>query len=148
PDFYAYCVNRATESAVNVVLDAAGEPLERALASRPLVVKPNRSELAKTLDVPIESDAALRDAIRKLIELGPAWALVTQGKDGAVVSDGQKFWRIRPPQVKAINPIGSGDSLAAGVASAISRGQRMPDAARLGVACAAANALTPVAGIV
>src|SRR5207248_753543 len=122
PDFYAYCVNRATESAVNVILDASGEPLARALASRPLVVKPNRSELARTLDVPIESEAALRDAIHKLIDLGPTWALITQGKDGAIVSDGQSFWRIRSPQVKAINPIGSGDSLAAGVASALSRG--------------------------
>ena len=45
--------------------------------------------------------------------------------------------------MKAINPIGSGDSLAAGLASAILRGQRMPDAAKLGIACGAANAMTP-----
>ena len=147
-DFYAWCVNRATESAVITIVDASGEPLRRALASRPLVVKPNRSELAKTLDTPIESDAALRDAIKRLIEQGPAWAVVTEGKAGAVVSDGERFWRIRPPQVKAINPIGSGDALAAGLASAIARGQRLPEACQLGVACGAANALTPVAGIV
>jgi tagatose 6-phosphate kinase len=141
-DFYGYCVKRATEYAVNTIVDASGEPLRRALPARPLVVKPNRSELARTLDAPIESDAALRDAIRQLVALGPHWVVVTQGKDGAVVSDGDRFWRVRPPRVAAVNPIGSGDALAAGLASAISRGQRLPEACRLGVACGAANAMT------
>jgi tagatose 6-phosphate kinase len=147
-DFYAYCVNRATESAVISIVDAAGEPLRRALASKPLVVKPNRSELAKTLDTPIESEAAFRDAIRQLVAQGPSWAVITEGKAGAVVSDGETFWRVRSPKVDAINPIGSGDALAAGLASAIARGQRLPEACKLAVACGAANALTPVAGVV
>jgi tagatose 6-phosphate kinase len=145
-DFYSFCVNRATEHAVNAIVDAAGEPLRRALAARPLVVKPNRAELAKSLDTPIESDAALRDAMKQLIEMGPAWCLVTQGKEGAVISDGDRFWRIGSPRVKAINPIGSGDSLAAGLASAIARGQPLPDACRLAIACGAANAMTLLPG--
>jgi tagatose 6-phosphate kinase len=147
-DFYAHCVNRATESAVMTIVDAAGEPLRRALASKPLIVKPNRSELAKTLDTPIESDPAFREAIKQLIDSGPAWAVVTEGKAGAIVSDGEEFWRVRSPKVDAINPIGSGDALAAGLASAISRGQHLPEACKLAVACGAANALTPLAGVV
>ena len=118
------------------------------LAARPLVVKPNRSELAKTLDVPIESDSALRDAIKQLIELGPHWAVITEGKAGVIVSDGERFWRIRSPAVKAISAIGSGDALAAGLACAIARGESMPHACRLAVACGAANAMTPIAGLV
>jgi tagatose 6-phosphate kinase len=145
-DFYGFCVNRATEHAASAIVDAAGEPLRRALAARPLVVKPNRAELARTLDSPIESDAALRDAIRRLIELGPGWCVVTQGKEGAIVSDGQRFWRVRSPALRAVNPIGSGDSVAAGLASAIARGQRLPEAARLGIACGAANAMTLLPG--
>jgi fructose-1-phosphate kinase PfkB-like protein len=77
-----------------------------------------------------------------VVALGAHWVVVTQGKDGVVASDGQRFWRVRSPRVAAVNPIGSGDALAAGLASAISRGQRMPDACRLGVACGAANAMT------
>ncbi len=147
-DFYCWCANRATDSAINTVIDASGEPLRRALAARPLIVKPNRAELAKTLDTPIESDAALRDAIKQLIDLGPHWAVITEGKAGAIVSNASQFWRVRSPKVEAVNPIGSGDSLAAGLASAISRGQRMPDACTLAVACGAANAMTARAGTV
>ena len=67
-DFYAWCVNRATDAAINVIVDASGEPLRRALATKPFIVKPNRAELARTLDTPLESDNALRDAIRRLRE--------------------------------------------------------------------------------
>src|SRR2546428_9204507 len=93
-----------------------------------MVVKPNRSELAKALNVTIESDAALRDAIQQLIAQGPAWAVVSEGKAGAFVSDGQRFWRVRSPAVKAINPIGSGDALAAGLACEKARGGAVPGA--------------------
>jgi 1-phosphofructokinase family hexose kinase len=153
-DFYGFCIDRATAANVRVILDAAGEPLKRALPRRPFVVKPNRSELAKTLGVTIDSDASLRDAIKQLIALGPSWAIVTEGKTGVTVSNGHQFWRIKAPTVKTISPIGSGDSLAAGVAVALVRGgggdgggQEMPDSVRLGVACGAANAMTDRAGI-
>lgn len=147
-DFYGFCVDRANQRGVKSVVDAAGEPLRHALPHRPMIVKPNRGELAKALDVSVESDADLRDAIKRLIELGPAWTVVTQGKAGAIVSDGGKFWRVRSPQVQTINPIGSGDAVAAGLACAIARGEAMPDACKLAVACGAANAMTPIAGMV
>ena len=44
--------------------------------------------------------------------------------------------------------LGSGDSLAAGVATALVRGEQMPDAVKLGIACGAANAMTKTAGVV
>jgi tagatose 6-phosphate kinase len=146
-DFYAFCIERASAGNVRTILDASGEPLRQALPKRPFVVKPNRSELAKTLNTPIGSDKELRDAIKRLIDLGPSWAIVTEGKSGVTVSDGKQFWRIRSPHVKVISPIGSGDSLAAGVACALARGQSMPEAVCLGVACGAANAMTDRAGM-
>ncbi len=146
-DFYAFCIDRANAANVRTILDAAGEPLRQALSKRPFVVKPNRSELAKTLDCKIDSDGAFRDAMKRLIDLGPTWAIVTEGKVGVTISDGKQFWRIRSPEVKAISPIGSGDALAAGVAVALVRGESMPQACRLGVACGAANAMTDRAGV-
>jgi tagatose 6-phosphate kinase len=147
-DFYAFCVKRATECAVSVIVDATGEPLRRALEARPLLVKPNRAELGRTLDCPVETDADVREAIKRMIDRGPAWAVVTMGRDGSVVSNGEQFWRIRAPAIDVVSTIGSGDSYAGGLAAAIARGERLPDACRLGAACAAANAMTPVAGVV
>ena len=145
-DFYAWCIDRANEREIKVILDAAGLPLREALASRPLIVKPNRAELARTLDMPIDANDLLKSAIIQLISHGPAWAIVTMGSEGSVVSDGKLFWRVISPRVDAISPIGSGDAYAAGIACALRREEALPEACRLGAACAAANTLIPIAG--
>ena len=145
-DFYADAVALAKGAGRFVLLDASGEPLRRALSSRPDVVKPNRSELAATTGVDIDSDAALRDAIRRLIDQGPAWAVVTAGGGSTVVSDGRTFWTVSTPAVAVVSPIGSGDSFAAGLLAGVARGQEVPEACRLAVACGAANAMTSKAG--
>jgi tagatose 6-phosphate kinase len=55
-------------------------------------------------------------------------------------------WVVTPPVVAAVNPIGSGDAMMAGIATALDRGQAMVEAVRFGVACGAANALTATSG--
>jgi tagatose 6-phosphate kinase len=144
--FYRECVEAAARANVRTVLDATGEPLRLALPARPFVIKPNRSEVGRTLGVDVTPDDAFRGAVRRLLENGPRWAVVTMGGDGAVISDGDRSWRLRHPGVKVVSPIGSGDSFAAGLAVGIARGQDVPEAAKLGAACGAANAMTSSAG--
>jgi tagatose 6-phosphate kinase len=141
-DFYHRCVSAAVAGEIPVVLDAKGEPLRRALPARPTVVKPNRVELEETVGVAINDDPSLRDAIRKLVDLGPQWVVVTNGSKPTVASDGRSFWEISTPKIDVVNPIGSGDSFAAGLAAGISDGQSVAEACRLAVACGAANAMT------
>jgi tagatose 6-phosphate kinase len=145
-DFYAGCVADAIQAGKTVLLDATGEPLRRALVSRPSIIKPNRSELAQTVNAPVESDVELKSAIMQMLAMGPKWAVVTNGAKEAVASDGMGFWKISTPSVKVISAIGSGDSFAAGLMAGISSGQSVPDACKLAAACGAANAMTPLAG--
>jgi tagatose 6-phosphate kinase len=145
-DYYARCLRLAHRAGAQTVLDARGAPLKRALAERPTVVKPNRTELSATVGAPVDSDDALRDAIRAVVSMGAGWAVVTNGPHDTIVSDGSRFWRVGPPEIDAVNPIGSGDSFAAGLAAALRGGHEVPQATMLATACAAANALTPDAG--
>ena len=145
-DFYADAVAAAKAAGKAVVLDASGPPLTAALAAKPDVVKPNRGELAATTGVAIDSDASLREAIRQLVAAGPAWAVVTAGGGATIVGDGRQFWSVASPKVTVVSPIGSGDSFAAGLLAGIARGQDVPEACRLAVACGAANAMTAKAG--
>jgi 1-phosphofructokinase family hexose kinase len=144
-DFYAECC-RVLPAGVPIILDARGESLLRALPLHPLVVKPNRAELAATLGIDIGDDALLREAIVKLVGRGAQWVVITMGKGGAVASDGKSFWRIPAIEVAAISAIGSGDAFSAGLASGVVAGRDVPEACRLGAACAAANTLIPGAG--
>jgi tagatose 6-phosphate kinase len=145
-DYYAKCVRLARQHHVRTIVDAKGAPLRLALRERPTVVKPNRAELAMALEIKIDSDAALRDAMRRVVSLGAEWVAVTHGVGDTMISDGSRFWRIATPKLKAVNPIGSGDSFAAGLAAGLRHGQEVPEACRLAVACASANAMTQNAG--
>ncbi len=146
PAFYRDCVERANRAAVPVVLDAAREPLRLALAARPYVAKPNRLELQDLTHSAVDSDGALRSALRQLVEAGARWGFVTLGAEGIALSDGARCWRAVSPRIRAVNPIGSGDAVAAGLAAGIVRGTPLPEAARLAVACGAANAMTETSG--
>lgn len=151
-DLYARLISAAGAHSVPAFVDAQGVPLRSALATRPFFVKPNRDEAAGTLDLTLsgneEQDALA--AVAALTGAGAAWALVSLGKSGALLGDaGAGRWRLTPPVVQAVNPIGSGDSLLAGLVHAlITRQASVPDAAIFGTACGAANCLTPTSGVV
>jgi tagatose 6-phosphate kinase len=147
-DFYARCVRQAFKHGVQTIVDATGEPLRHAIGAKPYVVKPNRSELGKTLGVDTSTHNGLRDAMKQLVTSGPEWVVVTMGGDGMMVSDGKAFWRVDVPPVDAVSPIGSGDSFAAGLAVGLLRGESVTESCILATACGAANAMTPVAGYV
>jgi len=144
PDFYARAI--AAASRARCIIDARGPALEAALTRRPFLVKPNRAELAETLDAEIDDEASLRGAMRELAARGARWVVVTDGTSPTFVTNGSRFWRIDVPRVRAISAIGSGDAMAGGIAVGLARGMDVPDACRLGSACAAANAMTPYAG--
>jgi tagatose 6-phosphate kinase len=146
PDFYRDCIERAAREGVPVVLDAAREPLRLGLEAGPYIAKPNRLELQEITHVSIGSDAALCSALAGLVKAGARWGVVTLGPPGIAVSDGSRFWRVSSPAIKAVNPIGSGDAVAAGLAAGIVRGTPFPEAARLAAACGAANAMTATSG--
>lgn len=137
-DWYA---RRMEQTTAPVVLDASGPELLAALAARPVLVKPNRDELARTLEQPIESDAQLVAAMRRVNALGAQWVVVSHGSRAVWVCGANATWRCQPPAIVAVNAIGSGDCLAAGLACGIDQGLPMSETLRLGVACAVENAL-------
>lgn len=147
-DFYGICAKRAQKHDVPVIVDAKGQPLREAMQYRPLMVKPNRSELASTFSLAVESDAQLKEAIKRLLAMGTRCVLVTMGAKGAVFADSSGFSFVSAPRVQTVNPIGSGDSVAAGFAAGMVQGLPPLECARLGIACGSANAMTATPGVV
>ncbi len=152
-DFYAAVVSEARAHGVRAMVDGQKGPLKAALAAHPYLVKPNREEAAATLGLTLagEPEADARTAVDALLEAGAEWALVSMGRAGSLLGGraSAERWRIVPPAVEAVNPIGSGDSLAAGTVFAhVEKRLPLPDAAAFGTACAAANALSLTSGVV
>ena len=141
-NFYGDCCNLATKVGVTTILDTRGEPLRQALSAHPNIIKLNLAEFEETFgERGMPSADWLRSAeLQQLV--------ITQGKEPTLVWDGTRAWRIDSPKIEVVSPIGSGDSFAAGLAAGLMRGESLHEAAKLGAACGAANAMTPVAGFV
>lgn len=122
------------------VLDVRGPELLEALAERPLVVKPNREELARTLGRPLMTRSQVIDAMHELNRLGAAWVVVTNGRAEVLATGDRGVLFFEPLTVPTVNPIGCGDCFAAGMAWGIAQGCDVPDAIPFGIAAAADNA--------
>ncbi len=77
--------------------------------------------------------------IDELRERGAQWVVVSSGGGPLVAAGPGRAWRVLPPAASVVNPIGSGDCLAAGLACGLVSGSDMADALRLGLAAAAQN---------
>lgn len=143
---YADLSRMSAAAGVLSVVDAQGPLLVNALSARPGLIKPNRTELAATVGRSLKTDSDLRSAMRELFERGAQRIVVTAGKEFTLAYDGRNFWRILPPRIDAVNPIGSGDAFTAGLVWRLLRGDELNEACRWASACGAGNALTMMAG--
>jgi 1-phosphofructokinase family hexose kinase len=153
-DGYARLTARAHASGRLAVVDAGGAILEAALRARPDVVTPNLAEAEGVLhgtrdeSVRVPHDARPRAlaAARELVGRGARGALVTAAAAGAALAlEGHRVW-LEAPSARAVNPIGAGDVLAAALAAALERGLDVREAAREGMAAAAASVETAQGG--
>jgi len=141
-DAYAQIAALVAEVGGRVILDAPGEPLLLALEHKPFIVKINDEELLQTV-----GGDDLMAACRQLIERGAQSVLITRGSRTAFFVDGFQTLEIFPPKIHAVNPVGSGDAVTAGMAVALNEGRELSDALILGMACGAANALNLRSGV-
>ena len=144
--FYARCAALASQHRVPILIDAHGPSLLAAMPAQPRLIKPNRSELAHMLDLDPNDTVRLRSAAADFLAQHHTSAVITLGRHGAWAFHDNRWYTITIPQVQAVNAIGSGDSVAAGLAAAWRANQPFDHALRLGMACGVANALTELAG--
>ena len=79
---------------------------------------------------------------------GVSWGIVTDGPRPALIQVREKRYRAIPPAIQAVNPIGSGDSLLAGLVDAWLAGADTEAMIRHALGCAVANAAVWDAGAV
>lgn len=99
PELYAR-IAEAVPGTCQVVLDASGEPLKRAMKSPVYLVKPNLRELGEIAGQTIESDAEIREISRALVDEEQVKVVVVSlGSGGAVLTLPGEQLEIRAPTV-------------------------------------------------
>lgn len=119
---YAKMIELASEKDVPVLLDSSGDPLKASLSGKhkPFLIKPNQEEIAQLIQKPIHDLVELQNVLATdpLFD-GVEWVVISLGADGALVKHKEEFFRLTIPKITVVNPVGSGDSTVAGLASAI-----------------------------
>ncbi len=133
---------------IPVFLDSYGPALEGIWGFWPSVLQVNRKEAAGRIGKSAVNDQDVLGLLANWHRHGVICGVVTDGPNPALVQIRGKRFRVIPPAIKAVNPIGSGDSLLAGLVDAWLAGTDSEPMIRRAMGCAAANAVVWDAGAI
>jgi 1-phosphofructokinase family hexose kinase len=140
---YVDIIREAAQRGIHTVLDADGEALAAGATAHPEIVKGNRRELERLLGRHLDDETSTLKAAQEVHDSGVSCVVVTRGREGAVATTDREYLRGVAPRVRAVSAVGSGDAFLAGVVLTLSRGGRIEDALRLGIAAGTASVLNP-----
>jgi tagatose 6-phosphate kinase len=146
--FYKELIEISNSKVKKFLLDTSGELLKNGIEGKPFFIKPNKDEIEALTGRRINS---VEDAIKEIREFqnqGIKFVVISLGEEGSIAGYEGKFYRVTFEKVKAVNPVGSGDSYVAGIAVGIERGYAIEDILKLASACGTANAMEKETGFV
>jgi fructose-1-phosphate kinase PfkB-like protein len=143
-------IRLARQRLVPVLLDTYGPALDALCDEWPDAIQLNRREAAMHLRTTTDNltDAHVFALLDDWSSRGVSCGIVTNGPGPALARIHGVHYRAHPPALAALNPIGSGDCLLAGVTQATISRLDADAMLRHGVACAAANILVWDAGAI
>lgn len=123
-DFYGKLIEIAHHKNVPVLLDAGGSLIVRTLGSGvlPFLIKPNAEEFSEIIGKEITQESELMEGLKQEIFKHIPWVVVTLGENGAIIKHHKTMYKATIPEINAVNPVGSGDSVVAGFAAGIRKG--------------------------
>lgn len=148
-DFYQQTLQVLDQPHAPVVfLDTKGALLKETLTGdiKPFLIKPNEHELADLAEKPLKNKQEMVDVLTSSIFSNVPHVVVTLGAKGALIKQNDTIYRAEIPEVEAINPVGSGDSVLAGFAAGYSRGLKGVEWIQFGLTMGVLNAMEETTG--
>lgn len=122
PNYYQRLLQKSHGKDVKILVDTSGEALKQTLLGdkKPFLIKPNTDELNALLEQETTFDIkGLKEALSNSLFDGVEAIVVSMGADGAFAKIQDTFYKISIPEIKVVNPVGSGDATIAGLAMGI-----------------------------
>lgn len=142
PDYYGKILS-AVPDGVKKIVDTEGERLNSALKCGVDLVKPNLEELERTLNRQLKSKAEMLAGCHELIKKGAKRVLLSLGKRGAIITDGEKSYFSKSVNVAMNSTVGAGDGMVAAAVLALVKGEPLENILRCGVAAGTAAVTSP-----
>ena len=145
---YRRMIREAREYGKPVLLDSSNQLLADCLQECPTLIKPNIDEIRALTGKPLSNREELLDAAASFHDQGIETVVISLGADGSLVSCKEGIFDVSVPRIDAVNTVGCGDSMIAGLAVGISRALPMEETIRLASAISAANAMRLETGFI
>ena len=144
PEFLGRVVRLVRGTGTRIIADTSGPALHALLAEGIYLAKPNLGELSRLAGQDDLDRSSVDAAARQLIARGQCEiVVVSMGAEGAYLATRDVVDHVAAPAVKKLSTVGAGDSMVAGLVYALSTGQPVREAVRLGVACGTAATMNP-----
>jgi tagatose 6-phosphate kinase len=147
-ELYSELIALARARRIPTFLDTYGPPLDTIWAFWPDAITLNRREASLYLKTPDATESDLRAMLARWSSRGVKVGIVTDGPGPVVANLGGKPYLATPPTIDAVNPIGSGDCLLAGLVDATLRGDDPETRLKHAIGAAVVNASVWDAGAI
>lgn len=147
-DFYSRLIKIANDQEKRVLLDVNGSLLQEILQKdeKPFAIKPNEEELAELVGKEKVEKDDVKEIITSPLFAGIPLVVVTLGKEGSIVKYRDKFYEVQIPTVEAVNPVGSGDAVIAGLSVGLARNMPVDQLLAYGMTMGILNAVEEKTG--
>jgi 1-phosphofructokinase family hexose kinase len=139
---YLNIVHDVLQAGKPVWIDTSGEALRAVWKVAAIGIKVNGDEAGAILGKTVSDPQSALSAARELQHTGPHTVVLTLGAQGAVMAHPDGCWWAKPPALKVIDPIGSGDSFLAGLVTSLDADYSPEECLLRAAAAGAANALS------
>ncbi|MFS0671605.1 1-phosphofructokinase [Ornithinibacillus sp. 179-J 7C1 HS] len=141
-DYYLNLIELISRQGASFIIDTTGRELLAALSNNPLLVKPNKEELAELFQVSISTEEDVLLYGKKLLELGAEHVIVSMAGEGALLFTKNGIYKGINPKGTVKNSVGAGDSMIAGFTGEYMDSKDPMKAFKMGIASGSATAFS------
>lgn len=141
-DFYQSLLPTIKAAGAEFVIDTTGQALLDTLQYHPLVIKPNKAELAALFNTTFSNNEEIITAGKKLLEQGAKHVMISLGADGGYLITKHHVYYAKAAKGIPVNSVGAGDSMIAGFVGTYTKTKDAKESFRVGMACGGATAFT------
>ncbi|MFC5464613.1 1-phosphofructokinase [Lederbergia graminis] len=146
--FYQEMGEITRELHIPFLLDTSGNALTEGIEGRPFLIKPNEMELRAYVGRELSNEEEMLEAAKIICNKGVQYVLLSLGSKGAILVGQENILKAEIPEMEVKNPVGSGDSMLAGMAYALQQGFSISKSLAFACACGMANAVEEQTGYV
>ena len=140
-DAYASLIDLCASQNASALLDSRSVPFRRGIRARPVIIKPNLSELEEFFGEQIRGVHHIALKGKRLLDMGITYIFISLGADGMIALHKNDCILCSAPAVEVRDTVGCGDALVAGVLVALKRRFSFTETCRMAVACGSAKAM-------